>query len=171
MGVGDWADDSDFWTDPPALIYSAVMCNTMFLNAWRLVRGGERIPADGREDDLLSTVAVPLVQWIAFSLNDPGPYDRIRVMDKIKTNGGGSGNITSNQQHFYPAVALPGLVLNCSDYQAAFTWVIVYDGDITGWAAGDKIFQWSWTLSGTDGCTELLSRCRHAMLYSSLTAI
>lgn len=168
MAVGDWSNTSSFWTGTPPLIYSAIKCNTMFLNAYRLLKGGERAPCCGHVSDHVIASGAGVWRYYGIRLNDPGPWDRIKVMEKWKTNGSGTGNITVARYFTPPLTGLGSLNLDCQDYQADYTWVTVLDADITAWGEGNKLIEFDITLSGASGCTELRIRCGHVMLYSSL---
>ena len=121
MAVGDWSNDTAFWTGTPPLIYSAIKVNTMFLNAYRLLKGGERIPCEGHKEDHVIPSGLAVWRYYGLMLNDPGPWDRIAVYEKFKTDSGGTGNLTIARFYTPPLTGLGSLVLNCQDYQAGYT--------------------------------------------------
>ena len=168
MSVGDWANTTDFWTGAPPMIISAVKCNTMFTNAWRLLKGGERIPCYGDVEHVITFATGIGWRYYGIRLNDPGPWDRIIVREKIKTNAAGTGNITAGTSYSPPVTVLNTLNLDCVDYQTGYTWVTVYDGSVATWPAGNLLVMVYWLLSGADSCTELRVRTGHVMLYSSV---
>ena len=165
MAVGDWNDTTDFWTGTPPILISAINCNTMFLNTYRLLKGAERLSEAMRFIDV-STVAGELF-FYSVRITDDCPWDALTIMEKIKAPGGsGSNNLTLTVQHI-GAELMSSVLLDCGDYTSWVWWAVLSDYDITGWAAGNHLISVRW-IPGGGACATLESKCRHAMLTSTV---
>lgn len=167
MPVGDWSDTTDFWTGTPPILISAIKANTMFLNTYRLYRGAERF-----SEAMRYTVTYDVMSgthYYSFRITDQCPWDRLDIIEKIKTNQAGTGNLSLIVAHVGVGV-LRNATLDCEDYSADFTWIdVLSDEDITGWGAGNHRISVTWQPSGGAGCTEVETKCWHGILKASLT--
>jgi hypothetical protein len=169
MAVGDWSDTTDFWTDPPPLLISAIKANTMFLNTFRLYKGAERFSEAMRYTDTYTYAATGGSFYYSFRITDDCPWDRLQIIEKIQTDQIGTANLRLQVDHVGVGTIRGPDTLDCADYNAAFTWVTVLDDyDITGWAAGNHIIRVYWWPLGIASCNTVEVKCRHAMLKASL---
>lgn len=168
MTVGDWSDTTDFWTNPPPLIYSALSMNTMFLNTFRLYKGMERFH-EAQTPDYFTYTSLSAPPWYyAVRITDACPWDRLTIIEKINVPHLGTANLNLTVNHV-GAENMRTSVLDCADYSGWVWFVVINAYDITGWAAGNHRISVTWWPSGDGGCDDLQVKCRHAMLETSLT--
>jgi len=168
MTIGDWSDTTDFWTSTPPLLISAIKCNTMFLNNWRLYKGMERLHEAQFHDYYEYTSIVNPSWFYSIRITDACPWDRLTIMEKINVPHIGTGNLQLTVDHL-GAENMRTSTLDCADY-SGWVWFAVIDAyDITGWAAGNHIIEVHWFPTGGTSCDDMLVKCRHAMLETSLT--
>jgi len=167
MAVGDWSDTTDFWTEPPPILISAIKCNTMFLNAYRLLAGSERL-SEALRYVITNTVAGE-AYYYSIRITDDCPWDALTIIDKVHstTDNGYLGNINLDVTHVGAEVML-STTKACADY-ASWTWVtLVNNYDITGWAAGNHLIEIIWQPPDIPNCRTLEIKCRHAMLRTTI---
>lgn len=179
MSIGDFSDTTTYWTGTPPLIYSAAKVNTMFLNAWRLLKGAERIPCQGMPantggtfDDYRIGACVPcwggpFTENYMVILNQPHPWDRIILNALLYCDTAGLGNIGYSVDVRTtvagPVTNLASGFLNGTDYSVD-TWATVYDGTLPE-TAMCYLLEVTWTPGGLVNIFR--SRLGHVILASS----
>jgi hypothetical protein len=173
MAVGDWSDSTDFWTGTPPILISAIKCNTMFLNTYRLLAGCERFHEIERkradcECSYINTVAGEAFYY-SVRITDDCPWDALTIIEKVlATSDNGFAQLINLTVTHVGAEVMLSTTKACADY-SSWTWVtLVSNYDITGWAAGNHLIEVIWQPPDHPNCRTLHIKCRHAMLRTTV---
>jgi hypothetical protein len=166
MAVGDWSDTTDFWTGTPPILISAIKCNTMFLNTFRLLDGCERTHEIHRF--VITNTVAGERYYYPIRITDDCPWNALTIIEKVKNQGGGgTANLSLVVRHV-GAELMRSVTLDCVDFGSWVWYTVISNYDITGWAAGCHLVSVRWQPSGLYSCDFIDLKCRQLILRTTL---